>query len=108
MKELVVYVRREPCPDVRRASDFLASHAIPHRVIVAEDDPAAKQRVRDWTGFLSFPTLVVAEAGSVEPWEPPLPLRPGQSPRDVDRGSMLTEASTSTLEVFLKRHGFLK
>lgn len=108
MKELVVYVRSEGCPDVRRAKEFLAEHAVPHRLIDADGDPSAKRRVLVWTGYLSFPTLVVAEEGSVEPWEAPLPLGAGESPRDVDRGSMLTEASTGMLESFLKRNGFLK
>ncbi len=107
MKTLVVYIRRAYCPDVRRAQDYLAKHSIPHRVIDTDADPAARERVRTWTGFLSFPTLVIAEGDSVEPIEPPLPLRPAQSPRDVDRGTMLTEASVPVLEQFLKRHGFL-
>jgi glutaredoxin len=107
LKQLVVYVRKDTCPDVQRTRDFLARHAVPHRLIEVEDDPAAKQRVVAWTGYLSFPTLVIAEDHSVEPMGPPLPLRPGQSPRDVDRGTMLTEASTPVLESFLRRHGFL-
>jgi glutaredoxin len=107
LKQLVVYIRRDACPDVQRTRDFLARYAVPHRLIEAEDDPAAKQRVVTWTGYLSFPTLVIADGDSVEPMESPLPLPPGQSPRDVDRGSMLTEASTPVLESFLRRHGFL-
>jgi glutaredoxin len=102
-----VYVRRDTCPDVQRTREFLASHSIAHRLIDADQDQTAKDRVLAWTGYLSFPTLVVAEEDSVEPLEPPTPLRPGQSPRDVDRGSMLTEASTPMLEKFLRRHGFL-
>lgn len=108
MKQLVVYVRREACPDVRRTCDFLAKHSVAHRLIEADVDPAAKQRVLEWTGYLSFPTLLVAEDGSVEPVEAPIPLRPGQSPRDVDRGTMLTEPSLPGLEIFLRRHGFLR
>jgi hypothetical protein len=107
LKQLVVYVRGELCPDIRRTCDFLAMHAVPHRLIETVADPVAKQRVVGWTGFLSFPTLVVAEDGSIEPMEPPLALNPGQSPRNVDRGTMLTEASTPVLEAFLRRHGFL-
>lgn len=108
MKQLVVYVRHEACPDVQSTRDYLAKHSVPHQLIEADADSSAKQRVRDWTGYLSFPTLVVAEAGQVVPFEAPLPLRSGQSPRDVDRGSMLTEASIPVLERFLRRHGFLR
>ncbi len=106
-KQLVVYIRGNYCPDVRRTRDFLAQHQVPHRLVDAAQDTAAQQRVVAWTGYLSFPTLVVTNGDGVEPIEPPLPLRPGQSPRDVDRGTMLTEASTPMLEKFLKRHGFL-
>lgn len=108
MKHLVVYVRGETCPDVIRTREFLTQNAVPHRLIEVDGDPAAKQRVVEWTGYMSFPTLVVADDDSVEPAEPPRPLRAGQSPRDVDRGTMLTEPSIHMLEVFLKRHGFLK
>ncbi len=106
-RRLIVYIRGTFCPDVRRTRDFLAAHAVTHEEIDAERDLAAKERVIGWTGFMSFPTLVVADGDSIEPYEPPLPLRPGQSPRDIDRGSMLTEASLPVLESFLRRHGFL-
>ncbi len=106
-KQLVVYIRSNYCPDVRRTREFLAQHAIPHRLIDATNDREAQQRVVGWTGYLSFPTLVVTNGDEIEPLEPPLPLRPGQSPRDVDRGTMLTEASLPVLEKFLKRHGFM-
>ncbi len=107
MKRLVVYIRGNYCPDVRRTRDFLDRNNIPHQLIDASDDPLARERVIGWTGYLSFPTLVITNGDSYEPFEPPLPLKPGQSPRDVDRGTMLTEASTPVLEKFLKRHGFL-
>jgi glutaredoxin len=106
-KQLVVYVRGNFCPDVRRTRDFLTRNSIPFRLIDAEQDSGAKQRVLGWTGYASFPTVVITEGDSVEPAEPPLPLTPGQSPRDIDRGTMLTEASLPALEKFLKRHGFL-
>ncbi len=108
MKHLVVYVRGNHCPDVRRTREYLTSHSIPHELIDADDDPAARERVVKWTGFLSFPTLIIADGNPAEPIAPPLPLRPGQSPRDVDRGTMLTEASIPVLEAFLKRHGLLE
>ncbi len=107
MKQLVVYIRGNFCPDVRRTRDFLEKHRIPHRLIDANEDPLARDRVVGWTGYLSFPTLVITNGDSCEPIEPPMPLKPGQSPRDVDRGTMLTEASTPALEKFLTRHGFL-
>ncbi|MGB8645177.1 MAG: glutaredoxin family protein [Anaerolineae bacterium] len=107
MKELVVYIRGNYCPDVRRTREFLEKHSIPHRLIDANEDPAARERVVGWTGYLSFPTLVITDGDSLEPCEPPLPLKPGQSPRNVDRGTMLTEAGAPALEAFLRRHGLL-
>lgn len=106
MKQLVVYVR-DYCPDVRRTREFLVTHNVPHREINADADHDARERVRAWTGYLSFPTLVVAEADQIVPFEPPSPLAPGQSPRDVDRGTMITEASSTLLEEFLRRFGFM-
>ncbi len=107
MKRLVVYIRGNFCPDVRRTRDFLDKNAIPHQLIDAATDDVARDKVVAWTGYMSFPTLVVAEGDSFDPCEPPAPLKPGQSPRDVDRGTMLTEASTPVLEKFLRRHGFM-
>jgi glutaredoxin len=107
-RRLVVYIRGYFCPDVQRACDFLEAHRVPHDLIDAADDDAARERVRAWTGHLSFPTLVIAEGDAVVPVDPPMPLSPGQSPRDVDRGTMITEASTRGLETFLRRHGFLE
>jgi hypothetical protein len=63
--------------------------------------------VRNWVGFESVPTVVIAEGESVEPFEPPAPLPAGTSPRGVDRGSMLTEASTDKLREWLVKHGLL-
>ncbi|MGE5138927.1 MAG: glutaredoxin family protein [Rudaea sp.] len=108
MKRLVVYIRGSFCPDVRRTREYLEKRRVPHVLIDAGQDAAARDRVVGWTGYLSFPTLVVTDGDMVEPIEPPAPLKPGQSPRDVDRGTMLTEASTPVLEKFLKRHGFIK
>ena len=107
MTRLVVYVRRAFCPDVKRTREYLARHAIPHTEVDADADPAARQRVLRWTGFLSFPTLVIVDGDSLDPAVPPSPLRPGQSPRAVDRGSMLTEPSLTALEAFLRRHGLI-
>jgi hypothetical protein len=70
-------------------------------------DPDARQRVLDWTGFLSVPTLVVAEAGETLPYEEPAPLAKGSSPRGIDRGSMITEPGNEELAKWLLHHGFI-
>ncbi len=104
---LVVYTRGSYCPDVQRARGFLKQYNIAYQEIDIESDLEARARVQSWHGCLAVPTLVVCEEGSVLPCEPPAPLSPGQSPRDVDRGSMITEASGDGLRRFLTRHGFM-
>ena len=66
-----------------------------------------RRRVRGWVGFESVPTIIIAEGESVEPFETPAPLSAGSSPRGVDRGSMITEASRVQLRAWLVKHGFL-
>jgi hypothetical protein len=63
--------------------------------------------VRGWIGFESVPTLIIAEGDSVEPFEAPAPLAAGSSPRGIDRGSMLTEATRNQLRTWLVKQGFL-
>jgi hypothetical protein len=66
-----------------------------------------KSRLLQWTGFLSVPTLYVADANLNEPDVLPQPLAQGVSPRGIDRGSMLTEPSADQLLAWLVRHGFV-
>ena len=63
--------------------------------------------VRGWVGFESVPTVIIAEDGSVEPFEPPAALAAGKSPRGIDRGSLITEATRVQLRSWLVKHGFL-
>jgi hypothetical protein len=70
-------------------------------------DPVFEKRVVEWTGFRSVPTLVVANSGEELPYQPPTPLEHGASPRGINRGSMLTEASDAELMAWLRQHGFV-
>jgi glutaredoxin len=106
-QQLAVYTRKRFCPDVYRAREFLRMHNIPYQEIDIESDREASACVQGWNGCLSVPTLVVCEEGSLMPFEEPTPLAPGQSPRDVDRGSIIAEASGAGLRRFLTRHGLL-
>lgn len=106
-KELVMYSRTTGCPFVTTAKRVLSEEQVPYREIFIDQDAAAKQRVIDWTGFLSVPTLVVAAAGEDLPLGEVAPLARGASPRGVDRGPMLTEASSSELRLWLLKHGFI-
>lgn len=106
-KELVMYSRTYSCPFVSLAKRVLGDYQVPYREIYIDRDSEAKQRVLDWTGFLSVPTLIVAEAGEDFPYEPQAPLEAGRSPRGIDRGTMITEPNIEDFSQWLLRHGFI-
>ncbi len=102
-----MYTRGGFCPDVSRARRAFQLWQLSYREINIRKDPEAYQRCLDWNGCLAMPVILVARPGEDLPIEPPSPLEPGQSPRDVDRGYLITEASKMGLRSFLTRHGFL-
>jgi glutaredoxin len=103
-----MYSRSYGCPFISLAKRVLSDHNVSYREIMIDKDATAKQRVLDWTGFLSVPTIIVAANGDDLPIEPPVPLPTGNSPRGVDRGTMITEPNIEELLTFLKRHGFVE
>lgn len=105
--ELVMYSRTIGCPYVTIAKRVLHEYDVPYREIYIDRDPAAKQRVLDWTGFLSVPTLIIACEGGSLPAGDVAPLPEGSSPRGVDRGAMLTEANEAQLKAWLTKHNLL-
>lgn len=105
--EIVMYSRFSPCPYVRSAKRVLDREGIPYREIFIDEDPAAEQRVIEWTGFQSVPTIILARPGEIVPYEEPKPLAPGASPRGINRGTMITEPGEIQLENWLAEHGFL-
>ncbi len=102
-----MYARTSSCPFVAVAKRVLDDYAVSYREVYIDRDEAARQRVLDWTGFLSVPTLVVANPGEDVPYEPQAPLPAGRSPRGIDRGTMITEPSMGELTQWLLRHGFI-
>lgn len=106
-KELIMYSRTSGCPYVTISKKVLDEYNIPYREIYIDRDGAARERLLDWVGFLSVPTLVVANAGELIPYEEPEPLERGLSPRGIDRGSMLTEPNASQLKQWLAQHEFI-
>lgn len=106
-RELVMYTRNWGCYYVGVARALLARHGIPCREIDIDADPTAREWLLQNVGYLSVPTLVIAAPGQVTPIAPALPLAPGQSPRGVDRGTILTEPSAEQLTAWLVRHGLL-
>ncbi len=106
-KELVMYSRSTPCPFVNLAKRVLNERHITYREIYIDKDKVNEQRVLNWTGFLSVPTLIVAWQGEDVPYEEPAPLAKGASPRGVNRGAMLTEPGEEQLVNWLRQHGFI-
>ncbi len=106
-KELVVYGRTYPCPDLMRSERFLRSKQVAYRMIHIDQDEEAGMRVEQWVGHRSVPTIVVARKGDTLPIEEPAPLPPGRSARSFDRGTLITEPSDEALSAFLQRHGLL-
>lgn len=107
-REIVLYSRATRCSDVDHVRARLQEWNLPFREIDIEADAQAALRLEGWTGFLSVPTVVIAEDGSDEPYQEPAGLTPNQNPRNVDRGAIITEPSTANLRVFLEHNGFVK
>jgi glutaredoxin len=105
-KEIVMYTRGGFCPDVSRARRALQLWQLPYREINIRKDPQAHQRCLDWNACLAMPVIVITRPGQDVPIEPPSALGPDQSPRDLDRGHVISEASKQGLRTFLVRHGF--
>jgi glutaredoxin len=106
-KEIVMYTRGGFCPDVSLARRAFQRWRLPYREINIREDSEAHQRCLEWNGCLAMPVIIITRPGEDVPIKPPTPLGPGQSPRDVDRGYMITEASKEGLQTFLTRHNFL-
>ncbi len=106
-RELVMYTRTTGCPFVTIAKRVLAERGVPYREIFIDKDPIARDRVRDWTGFLSVPTLIVAYPGEVVPVELPPRLPAKTSPQGIDRGTMITEPRDQQLLAWLQKNGFI-
>lgn len=105
---LIMYSRSTGCPFVSLAKRVLEDYALDYHEIFIDRDEQARERVRHWTGFLSVPTLVVAETGAMTPISEPSPLERGKSPRGIDRGPMITEPNMAQLIDWLKQHGFIE
>jgi glutaredoxin len=106
-KELVMYGRRFACSDQSNAMWFLEANEVPYRFVDIGADKEAAERLIQWTGFKSVPTIVIAKPGEVLPVEEPTPLKSDHSARGVDRQTVITEPSNSQLEDFLKKHSLL-
>jgi glutaredoxin len=107
VKELVMYSRTWGCPFITVAKHVLNDYGVAYREIMIDTDKAARERVLQWTGFLSVPTLVIARPGEVLPYEAPALLEAGRSPRGIHRDTMITEPNADQLLQWLVEHGFI-
>jgi hypothetical protein len=106
-KEIVMYSQAAYSPFAALARDVFIRYNIPFREIDVNTNAAIVNQLKDWTGQLSIPTIIVAAPQSDLPFEPPTPLEAGQSPRGMDRGSLISEPNNQQLENWLHKHGFL-
>ena len=102
-KQLVVYMSPW-CGSSLDTQRALTEWGVPCRYVNIKEDQKAAKRVREWTGFESVPTLVIASDGGEEPDEPPAALPAGTGPRGIDRGSMLTEPTRQQLRAWLEKN----
>ncbi len=70
-KDLMMYTRTTGCPFVMIAKRVLDEHQIQYTEIFIDQDADAQARVIAWTGFLSVPTLIIADDGTLEPCQRP-------------------------------------
>ncbi len=106
-RELVMYVRNFGCPFVSIARSVLSQERVACREINIDQSESAKTWLLETVGFLSVPTLVAAERGQDTPFHTPAPLPQGQSPRGINRGSLITEPDAAQLTAWLRQNGFL-
>lgn len=106
MARLVVYGSSVPCPDMARFAWWLQRHDVPSLAYVdIHRERWAYDRVVEWTGHASVPTLVIAADDGLDPITEPTVLAPGRSARAFDRGTMLTEPNPPQIADFLRRNG---
>jgi len=106
-RQVVVYMSPW-CSSSQDTQRALKEWGVPATFINVKDDRSAAIRLRGLVGFESVPTVVLVENGGTDPCEPPTDLPTGKSPRGVDRGSIITEATRMQLRSWLVKQGLLQ
>ncbi len=99
-----MYTRDIICPDQELARRTLKEWGLSPIEINASRDAEAAQTLLDLVGSLSVPTLVIADEHNT-PIEPPQPISPQATTRNVDRGCLISEPNRDGLRAFLIKHG---
>jgi glutaredoxin len=107
-KEILIFVRSSFCGGVALARDLLTRYQIPYREVEIDKNPELAARLKEWTGFLSVPTLIVVKPGEDSPYTEFLPPPTDRSLKGFDRGPMITEPTNRELENWLHKHDFLE
>ena len=106
MSQLLMFTRAGSCPDQALARRCLDEFKLKPLELNISTEHAAAQQLMKLAGCLAVPTFVAADEHQA-PIEPPHPLEPYRSVRNVDRGSIISEPTRDGLRAFLIRHGFL-
>jgi glutaredoxin len=106
-KEIVMFVRSTFCSGVVLARDLFKRYEIPFREVEIDLNPELADRVKEWTGYLSVPTIIIARPGENVPFAEFLPCPTERTIKGYDRGPMITEPTNRELENWLHKHGFL-
>ncbi len=106
MPHLLMFTRAGGCPDQAAARRYLDEFKIKPIELNISQDAEAAQRLIELAGCLAIPTFVAADEHH-QPIEPPRPMEPYRSVRNVDRGSIISEPTRDGLRAFLIRHGLL-
>ncbi len=107
MTQLFMYTRERTCGDQQLARLCLQEFGVPYTEINISREPDAAQELEELVGCLAVPTLLIADEDH-RPSMPPALLRPYQSVRNVDRGSVISEPSREGLRQFLIKHALLQ
>jgi hypothetical protein len=107
MTQLFMYTRERNCGDQQLARRCLQEWGVPYTEVNISTDAEAAQELECLIGCQAVPTLIVAAEGRC-PIEPPSPINPPRSVRNLDRGAVISEPTSEGLRQFLLKHGLLQ
>jgi glutaredoxin len=101
-----MYTRERTCGDQQLARLCLQEFGVPYAEVNISHEADAAQELEELIGCLAVPTLLIADEQRC-PIEPPTPIGPHQSVRNIDRGSVISEPTRDGLRQFLIKHALL-